>query len=193
MLPDLEGDGSQGVINVVPMNFRADHFLREGSTEFEERHYVDLVKKGTNGECTPWAINKLRKNVDIWRFIEPSYEAWLKGQEEPTEGTPVDVLPFLTPGIVSHLKSIMIRTAEDLANAEESTIERIGMGARSFKQKAQAYLDAKVGDGAVAALNQKLTHDNETLRGEIAALRELVEGMEKKNTNRPTRPVSKAK
>jgi len=171
MLPDFI-DAEKSQINVVPMNFRKDHVPIDGEAgEFKEVHRVDLVKKGGNGESTSWNIKNLKTDTQLWPYVEPYYDAWLKGQESPTSGTPVDVLPFLTPGLVAHLQSMMIRTAEDLAEVNDASMERIGMGARGYRDKARAYVEAKIGDGRVAAVNEKLERENKQLQAQLDELK----------------------
>lgn len=182
MLPDpmsaFSNEATQHVINVIPMNFRKDFVPVPGKPgEFKEVHKVDLVRKGTNGESTPWSIRALEKEQLIWPHIRPYYEAWLKGQEEPTEGTPVDVLPFLPPGLVPHLKSLHIRTAEDLAAVTDADMQRIGMSARMYREKARAYVEAKGDAAKIAEANADLKAENANLRTELDELKALVNSM----------------
>lgn len=190
MQPDpMSPEAAQQEINVIPLNFRSDFVPdRHNPGELKEVHKVDLVKKGTNGECTPWSIPALKKDMQLWPFVEPYYEYWLKGQEAPTEGIPLDVLPFLPPQIVKHLQNIHIRTAEDLARTTDSDLERIGMGARGWRAKAQAYLEAKA-DSRLAAEHADLKLANEQLQGEVEELKEQVAGlMADKPKRGPGRP-----
>lgn len=167
------GAANNGEINVVPMNFRRDHTPIPGG-EFKEVHMVDLVKKGSNGEATPWNIKRLQQDQILWPYVKPYYDAWLQGQEDPVVGTPLDVLPFLTPGLVQHLKNIHINSAEDLASVGDNEMQRIGMGATAWRDKARAYVEAKEGDGKLADLNQRLTEENELMKAEVHELREEV-------------------
>ncbi len=170
-------DAVNARINVVPMNFRSE-FVPDKTKpgEFKEIHKVDLVKKGSRGESTVWSLNALKKESFLWDFIEPYYNYWLKGQEDPVDGIPLDVLSFLPPAVVGHLKNIHIRTAEDLAACNEGALEKIGMGARGWREKARAYL-AEKDDAVLAEANVKLAKENELLRADMEELKEQVNSL----------------
>lgn len=164
-------------VNVIPMNFHVDYRPIPGKPgEFKEIHVVDLVKKGSNGESTPWRIKDLQENDILWHAMKPYYERWLEGQEDPAEGTPIDCLPFVPPGIVQHLRSLHIRSAEDLAGVTDGDLERIGMGSRGMREKARVYLDAKSG-GAVAEANTELRAENERMSKELEELKAQVNAL----------------
>lgn len=174
-------------INVVPMNFRKDFVPRKDEPgEFKEVHKVDLVKKGSNGESTPWEIGRLQKDQILWPYIKPFYERWLEGQEDPVEGTPIDCLPFLPPGLVGHLRNLHIRSAEDLASVTDADLDRIGMGARGWREKARNYVEAKSGDARLAAVNADLQAEKERMQAEIDELKALVNSLtpEEKKTRK---------
>lgn len=188
MNPDpMSPEAARQEINVIPLNFRVDFIPDKNKPgALREIHRVDLVKKGSHGESTPWSIPAIQKDPMLWNYIEPYYKHWLKGQADPVEGTPLDVLSFLPPSIVSHLKNIHIRTAEDLANATDGDLERIGMGARGWRQKARSYLEAQAG-GQAAAVNAALKTENEQMRAELAELKATVNALVgKSNTPRLT-------
>ena len=160
MLPlDASLNAHKQEIDVVPWDFREEpKKLQDGS--YEMVHKVTLVKKGTTNSGTPFTIKELKQNQILWPVVEPFYDAWLKGQEEPVDGTPIDVLPFLDKHLVGHLKLMHIKTVEDLASSTDTTLQHIGMGARRIKEKAQAFLDAQAsGDLADKYINLKEKSD----------------------------------
>jgi len=168
-------DAVRQEVNVIPMNFRKDYRpSKQNNGEFEEFHSVDLVKKGTNGESTPWTIKTLQKDEILWPAVKPFYERWLEGQEDPVDGTPIDVLSFIPKGIHDHLRSLHIRTAEDLAAVNDADLNRIGMGARRMKEKCIAFLENKSA-GASASEVAELRTENEGLRKELDELKSLVD------------------
>lgn len=170
-------DESTYEVNVIPMNFRVEHIPIHGKPgEFREVHSVDLVKKGSNGESTPWTIPRLQQDQILWPAIKPFYARWLEGQEDPEEGTPIDCLPFLPVGLVPHLRLLHIRSAEDLAGVTDADLERIGQGSRMWREKTRAYLDAKAG-GAVAVANAELKVENERLGKELEELKAQVNSL----------------
>lgn len=164
-------------INVVPMNFRVEFVPKEGTTELREIHKVDLVKKGSNGESTPWNINALKQEQFIWPHVEKYYEYWLQGQEDPVEGTPLDVLPFIPKAIIQHLKNLHIKTAEDLAGATDADLERIGMGGRGWREKARTFLEAKESTAKISEANVELEKNLANALKEIEELKTQVNSL----------------
>lgn len=169
-------------INIIPMDFREEFKpdpQRPG--EFKTVHRVDLVKKGTNGESTPWNVENLKKEEFIWPHVKPAYERWLAGQEEPVNGTPLGVLSFLPKGIIEHLKGINILTAEDLADMDDNSMNRLGMGARNWREKTRLFLESKA-DGALAAQNVELQRQLDEQAKEMETLRTQVNALAGMNT-----------
>lgn len=89
-----------------------------------------------------------------------AYELWKKGQTAPLEGTAIKDWGVLSPEIRELLLGLTIHTVEDLAVANEATLQRIGIGAREWKLKAMAWLEAANDLGSVSQ--------------EVVNLRELV-------------------
>lgn len=61
----------------------------------------------------------------------------------------------------------VVRTVEDLANANADTLRKLGMGSYALKEKAAAYLDA--------ATTNKNSEAVSALKIELAALRKTIE------------------
>lgn len=95
------------------------------------------------------------------------YEEWKAGNEVPLNGTSLREWPLLTPTQLKTLQSINVHTIEDLAQANEETIMRLGMGGRDLKQKAQDWLAKAKDSGQIVA--------------ELAALRARLENVETRN------------
>ena len=176
MSPDpFSQDATHQRPDVVPMDFRVDYKpVNDKPGEFREVHKVTLRKRGS-GDGTVWLISEL-KTSQLWPFVEPYYDAWVKGQEEPVIGTPLDVLPFVPKEAVARLKLIQIKTAEDLAESNETVLQRIGMGARSLRDKARAYLANKA-DSAIADRAQKMEAENAELKARVEELIEQVNSL----------------
>lgn len=194
MLADpMSPDAVKHEVNVVPMNFRKDFIPVHGSPgEFKEVHKVDLVKRGSgHGDATPWKISALKQDRIIWPAVEPYYEHWLKGQEEPIEGTPIDACPFIPPSLVAHLKALLFRTAEELAKATDADLERIGMGARMWREKARLYVEAKGGDAKLADALAERDQENAQLRSEVDELRRQVNSLVGSAPRKRGRPPKK--
>ena len=130
----------------------------------------------------PGSKDEFIKKVDAaarQRF-GPQYEHWKRTQEQPAEGTPLEMVPFLNPAQVREFKALNIPTLEHLANLHDGPIQKIGMGGLELVRKAQAYLKA-AGDNSVvtklAAENQRLKGEIETLKTQIAQVNARYENL----------------
>ncbi len=90
---------------------------------------------------------------DAWlSHYKASYREWKAGNELPIDGTPIKSWPMLSPAQRSNLLNWKVMTVEQLAEANEEVIGRLGMGGRALKQQAVAYLQVAGGQaGKVAA------------------------------------------
>ena len=180
-------DEVYGEVHVVPHNFRIAYKPVPGKPgEFTERHMVDLIKRGTTNSVTPMYINALKQDPVLWPAVEPAYEAWLKGQEAPVEGTPIDVLPFLPPPLIDHYKQLHLRTAEELSEATDADLERMGMGARKFRDMARQYIDNAPGADTAARI-AVLEQERDTLSQQVQELTEQVNQLANDAVSKKTR------
>lgn len=118
-----------------------------------------------------------RINPQWVTHFRESYKAWKAGMELPETGTPIVRWPAVSPAQVAALLNANVRTVEDLAAANESTITQIGMGGRSLKQRAEAWLQSSADTGKVAEevaslrqAKEELKTQNEALLKRLAAL-----------------------
>lgn len=109
--------------------------MPQGSKDIVERIYADwlAVKRDEAG--------KERFPAEWLRQIEAKYAAWKKGTPVPTFGTPLKDWPHATPQLLKAMRAVNISTIEELASANEDTIRRLGMGARTLKAKAELYMN----------------------------------------------------
>lgn len=110
-----------------------------------------------------------------------SYAAWKEGREIPVEGTPIMSWPALSPAQVQGVLNARVRTVEDLASANEETLQRLGMGGRALKQRAVEWLAASKDVGKIAeraaaleTANADLTAQNQSLMARLAKLEALL-------------------
>lgn len=112
-----------------------------------------------------------------------SYRAFKEGNELPALGTPVRTWPVASPAQVKNLISARLMTVEDLAVANESALNMIGMGARDLKNKAIAWLEQSKGAGVVVqevadlkakvdAMQAQIDEQNEVIAEQDAKLRQ---------------------
>lgn len=93
-----------------------------------------------------------------------AFAEWKAGREIPLNGTSVANWPVASPSQVKMLLDLKVRTVEDLAEANEETLNRLGMGGRTLKQKAQDWLASANDMGKVSEQLAGLRADNEALK-----------------------------
>lgn len=99
-----------------------------------------------------------------------AYGAWKRDEEPPVNGFSVKNWPLLTKAQIRHLLSFHVITVEDLAGANEETLNRIGMGSRALKTSAQAFLEAQGDTGKLAARFAAMEVKQEALEARNAVL-----------------------
>lgn len=146
-------------------------FRRDGredrAASIEAGHYiakdVDVVLITPRGskDCIERDVAEylpyLQQQVRAGRFeqswlndFKASYAAWQEGLEIPESGFPLRNWPLLSPSQLSTLLNVQVRTVEDLAEANEEILARIGMGGRVLKEKAKGWLAAGQDSGKLA-------------------------------------------
>ena len=134
-----------------------------------------IMKQAVNGQYpTQWA-----------EHFNLMYREWQKGNELPANGTPLAMVPFLTPAEVKNLQEANVRTLEDAAQMSEEAMALVGLAARTLKSKCEAYLKGaetgKLAERIAALESQSRTKDEiiERLKGQVA---ELEAAMPKRET-----------
>ena len=102
------------------------------------------------------------------------YKTWCETREMPEDGTPILGWPGVSPAQSKAILDANVRTLEDLAEANESTLTAIGMGARALKEKAKAWLDTADNTG-------KAAEELDSLRKQVDTLAKSVETLTKAN------------
>lgn len=149
ILPYEENDRAKPAIHVVliEVDYKKQYDRKTGAElvgEDKEIHVVEWVRKGTNGATNRMEVNRLKENEPaVWAVVRPVYEAWLKGQEEPTEGTPLSAWAGANKRQVQKLRDIHIRTVEDVAGMNDAAMDVFGMGARALRDNARRFLASK--------------------------------------------------
>lgn len=153
-----EGDVEMRQIGIVPLEFWTDHVRVDGSDELKAVDWARWARVGSNGATTEDKVERVQKhNPVIWQALQRPYEAWKKGQDAPIDGTPLEAWPGVTRGQVSHFKLLNIRTVEELAQSNDATMDRIGLGSRKLVQQARDFVANKAsGVSALAAQKAEL-------------------------------------
>lgn len=130
---------------------------------------VMRVREDGDPDNPAWVAAKIRKDA-----ILPAYEAWQKGEELPTNGTPLGAWPGITPDQAAGLKSAGIRSVEEVANATDSLLTKIPLpNVRALKDLAAAYLAGADRAKVASALSEK-DRELAELRAEMEEMRQLM-------------------
>ena len=154
--------------------------ITEGHYVAKDVHYAIITPAGTKDRIEKVAedwLKDLEEAVRQERFphtwlvaYQNAYKSWVETREVPEFGIPVTSWPAASPAQVKMLLDLNIRTIEQVAEATEEALSRMGIGARALKAKAQAYLDASKDGGKVA--------------GELDELRTKVEALLARDSER---------
>lgn len=131
---------------------------------FREVEYVELLIPG-DAKAAP--VQLVDRNIR--KQFAKHYQAFKEGRELPTEGTPVEYWLGANDARVHVLKSLHLRTVEQVAEMSDTVLNSVGMGARELRKRAQTFLDAQSNSKVADKLAAK---DNELdeLRRRLAAL-----------------------
>lgn len=154
----------------------------------------------------PYSKDLVHKKVDVWfkqqekdvlngrvpekhlRMWKEQYKYWQNGQELPVDGTSVKEWNLLSPAQCKNLINAGCRTIEDLAQANDEALRRVGMGAHDLKNKAVAYLQSAKDTSPLVIQISGLQKENEVLKGSLASLQEQVTLMSRQLDAKPTYP-----
>jgi hypothetical protein len=168
----------------VAFEYRA---VEDRTTSIEEGHYASknvafaiITPAGSKDRiekiAEEWLV-QMREQVaqerlplEWFNHYKMLYNAFKEGQEIPEFGTSVKEWPVASPAQVKMLLDLRIRTVEDLANANEEAIIRMGMGGRTLKQKAVDWLSSASGIGKSVEASAALRSENEQLKLDKARL-----------------------
>jgi len=116
-----------------------------------------------------------QKHFDLWK---ESYKRWLSGQDAPVDGTSVKDWSSISPAQCQNLINAGCRTIEDLAQANDEAMRRLGMGSNELKNKAKAWLQAAKDHGPLTEEVTQLKNQNKQLEGTIESLQEQIKRFE---------------
>lgn len=140
----------------------------EGRKTYKMVERVKVVMPG-NGTTIP-VFNVTDEFRERW---PKEYEAFKNGIEPDLNGTPLEEWAILNKAQVLELKSMHIRTIEDVASLPDTAVQRIGRGGYALRERALAFLD----QAKEQELVTRVTSENESMREQIAVLARQVEEM----------------
>lgn len=138
--------------------------IATGSFKTKDVDFVMIIPSGdrhtrVERKVDEWLAQESEKvrngtgNPQHLDYYRSAYKVWKETQEVPLSGTPIKNWPALSPAQVTNILSAHIRTVEDLAQANETALQQIGMGGRMLKEKAIAWLSAANDTGRIAEEN----------------------------------------
>lgn len=165
-----------------------DATLNEGHFVGKEVAYAVITPIGSKDKiervAEEWLV-QLRQQVNEGRFrqdwldgYKSIFKEWKEGREIPENGTPILTWPAISALQQKMILDANIRTVEDLALANESALNSLGMGARALKEKARYWLETAKDVGAVAGKFEALEAKNEQLTASNAALEKKISKLE---------------
>lgn len=165
--------------------------LKQGHFVAKDVHFAIVTPAGTRDrierEVTLW-FDSLKEGVaqeriphEWLRAYEAAYKDWCENRETPEFGIPLGNWPGISPAQVLMLQDIGLRTVEQVAEATEEAISRMGMGGRALKAKAQAFLDVSNDTGKVAAELEALRHQVQELQTRADAREEELAKLQSEN------------
>jgi hypothetical protein len=134
-------------------------------------------KDSAECEATAW-LERIAKNPGYkpeWvEGYRRQFKEWKQGHEPSLNGTSIRLWPAISPGQAETLNAMAVMTVEDLAAANDTVLQRIGMGAQDLKRKARAWLDSATKVGITAEELASLRVQNELLLEQNNELRTLL-------------------
>lgn len=100
--------------------------------------YIKIIQPGENNTQV---YDQPATDDDVRRFPR-QWTAFQQNQQQTVDGAPLDLLFPDSPAIVENLKHVGFRTIEQLAAANDTALQSVGMGSRQWKEKAVGYLAA---------------------------------------------------
>lgn len=106
---------------------------------------------------------------------QKGYAAWKKGEEIPLNGIPIKGWLMASPAQQQACIQANILTVEDLANANDEGVKRLGLGGLQLKNMAQSALAATKDVGKVVLENTAMKNQIAIQEGTIQSLQRQVE------------------
>lgn len=165
-----------------------DRSLAEGRYMTKDVDFAIITPIGSKDriprEVSSWLSNmeqqvrEERMPRQWYQQYKDAYEAWKRGEEVPLNGTPIKGWSLIGPAQQKNILGANVRTVEDLAQANDEALLRIGMGAVELKMQAQTWLKTAKDVGSVVKSNTvlearitTLERDNKSLRTQNDELR----------------------
>ena len=167
-----------------------DASITAGSYVAKDVDFAIITPQGSKDRiervATEWLTNleqqaREKRIPDTWvNAFRGAYKAWKAGNEIAVIGTDIRAWPVASPAQVKILQGLHVRTVEDFASCNEETINRMGMGGRALKTRAEEWLKSANSIGKHSEALAALKTENESLRARNSTLEDQVSGLAKR-------------
>lgn len=148
-----------------------------GHSVYDQRELVQFIMPGNPNAPVERVAPE---HVERW---PKQYEAFKKGVEITTDGTPLEMWPILNRAQVLNMKALGLHSIEQCAAMSDLAVQKVGMGGHKIRELAKAYLDeADQMATTTAALDraERAEAMNADLVREAAESRALIEGLHRR-------------
>jgi hypothetical protein len=157
----------------------------EGRPCYDNKVYVRIISPGDKTS----EVDRLAHEGDFERFPN-QYKAFLNKNEGVVDGTPLEHWPALDAAMLKECKEASLFTVEQIAALPDTAVQKLGMGFRSLKNQAQAFIEFAKDTSLpqkLAADLQRERDEKEQLKATVAELAAQVKEMreEKRGPGRP--------
>lgn len=166
--------------DAVQSNFKS---AQAGRPIYEEKDFVRLTTPGDTKTVVVELVNDRHKQQ-----FPKAWDAYAKGLEEVTDGTPIGQWNQASRSQVLELSHFNVRTVEHLAGVDDNRIQQMGPGYRALRDRARQYLQASEANAnsTEAAREAELLRERmELLEQENEALKQQL--AQQKETEAPKR------
>jgi hypothetical protein len=136
---------------------------QEGRPIFEKVPFVRIVSPGGQD---------IRRKLDA--ELRGRYPQLVKsfdsGESAEMLGTPLSAWPALSVDVIATLRAAQVHSVEQLADLPDSKLQILGMGARDWRAKAKAFIEAAAGVADVT----RYAKENEDMKRRITELEDMV-------------------
>jgi FtsZ-binding cell division protein ZapB len=137
---------------------------KEGRPIFDDTEMVEIRVRGDRNNIP---VRPARPE-DKQRFRD-AYRAFKDGHTNPQSGTPLAEWPLMSVSMVEELKYLGFHTVEQIAEAQETALNRV-MGLRQLKDKAKHFMELAKGNSPITELEKQ----NQELRDQLKASQEMM-------------------